>query len=67
VSLLTCLLYLNACEAGGATRFLDLERSVEPAPGRVLVFNHHLLHEGCPVVKGVKYVVRTDFMFRKVV
>jgi prolyl 4-hydroxylase len=65
VSLLTCLVYLNRCEAGGSTRFLDLERSVEPAPGRALVFNHHLLHEGCPVLAGVKYVVRTDLMFRR--
>ncbi|MCU0702068.1 MAG: 2OG-Fe(II) oxygenase [Myxococcaceae bacterium] len=67
VSLLTVLLYLNACESGGATRFLDLERSVDPAPGRVLVFNHHLLHEGCPVLTGVKYVVRTDLMYRRMV
>ncbi|MCA2981274.1 MAG: 2OG-Fe(II) oxygenase [Myxococcaceae bacterium] len=65
VSLLTVLLYLNACEAGGATQFLDLERLVEPAQGRVLVFNHHLLHEGCPVLAGLKYVVRTDLMFQR--
>lgn len=65
VSLLTYLVYLTDCEAGGATRLLDLEHTIHPAPGRALVFNHHLLHEGCPVLAGAKYVVRTDLMFRR--
>lgn len=63
-SFLTFLVYLNTCEAGGATRFNDLELEVQPATGLGLVFNHHLLHEGAPVLKGVKYVVRTDLMYR---
>lgn len=65
VSLLTFLVYLSHCDAGGATRFLDLDCSIQPAPGRALVFNHHLLHEGCPVLAGSKYVVRSDLMFRR--
>jgi predicted 2-oxoglutarate/Fe(II)-dependent dioxygenase YbiX len=63
-SLLTMLVYLNACEAGGSTRFLDLDLEVEPQPGAALLFNHFLLHEGAPVVKGTKYVLRTDVMYR---
>lgn len=63
-SLLTFLVYLNGCRAGGATRLLDLGLDVHPRTGLGLVFNHHLLHEGAPVLEGVKYVVRTDLMYR---
>ena len=56
--------------AGGATNFLsdgsDLPTaSVVPVPGRVLLFEHRLLHEGEEVSAGVKYVVRSDIMFRR--
>lgn len=64
-SLLTFLVYLNGCTAGGETRLLDLGLTVHPRAGLGLVFNHHLLHEGAPVLAGVKYVVRTDLMFRR--
>jgi hypothetical protein len=64
-SLLTFLVYLNGCRAGGSTRLLDLGIEVEPRAGLGFVFNHHLLHEGAPVLEGVKYVVRTDLMYRR--
>ncbi len=64
-SLLTFMVYLNECELGGHTRFLDLELSVRPKAGTALLFNHHLLHEGAPVEAGVKYVVRSDVMYRR--
>jgi predicted 2-oxoglutarate/Fe(II)-dependent dioxygenase YbiX len=64
-SLLTLIVYLNACEAGGETRFLDLELAVRPSPGAALVFNHHLLHEGARVERGIKYALRTDLMYRR--
>jgi predicted 2-oxoglutarate/Fe(II)-dependent dioxygenase YbiX len=64
-SLLTFIVYLSACEGGGHTGFLDLERSVEPQVGRALIFNHHLLHEGAVVTAGVKYALRTDLMYRR--
>ncbi|MBL8937112.1 MAG: 2OG-Fe(II) oxygenase [Archangium sp.] len=63
-SFLTFLVYLNTCEAGGATRFNDLELDVQPSTGAALLFNHHLLHEGAPVLAGLKYVVRTDLLYR---
>jgi hypothetical protein len=64
-SLLTFIVYLNACSAGGQTRFLDLEQAVEPKPGAALLFNHHLLHEGAEVKAGVKYALRSDLMYRR--
>jgi len=37
---------------------------VEPLPGRVLVFEQEgIPHSGEEVTKGVKYSVRTDFMY----
>jgi hypothetical protein len=64
-SLLTLLLYLNAPEEGGATAFLDLEEEVMPRPGLALFFQHRLLHEGAELVRGHKYVLRTDVMYRR--
>ncbi|MFO0601242.1 MAG: 2OG-Fe(II) oxygenase [Myxococcaceae bacterium] len=65
-SLLTLMVYLNDCEAGGHTLFHDLELAVTPRPGTALIFNHHLRHEGAPVKAGLKYAVRSDVMFRRV-
>ena len=31
--------------------------------GRVLMFEHHLPHEGSTLLKGVKYTLRTDVMY----
>jgi len=52
---------------GGATRisagrmFVD----IEPKKGRVLIFQQRgLFHSGEDVTEGVKYALRTDFMFR---
>ena len=41
-------------------------RSVSPRAGTALVFNHDTLHEGLPVTRGVKYIVRTEIMYRRV-
>lgn len=66
-SLLTLLIYLNAPLAGGATNIVTQGEvsSVEPRPGRALFFAHRLLHEGEAVTEGVKYVLRSDVMYRK--
>jgi predicted 2-oxoglutarate/Fe(II)-dependent dioxygenase YbiX len=63
-SRLTFLVYLNDDFAGGCTDFPDLEKRVAPRAGMALLFQHHLLHEGCVVTQGVKYVVRSDVMYR---
>jgi hypothetical protein len=60
-SLLTLMIYLNACARGGETLFESA--SISPAPGLALVFDHYLMHEGAPVVEGQKYVLRSDVMY----
>ncbi len=58
------LIYLNDDFEGGETVFSEPERiEVRPRTGSVLVFQHHLLHEGAVVTRGVKYVLRTDVMY----
>ena len=37
---------------------------MRPEWGKALVFYHRQLHEGLPVVRGRKYVLRTDVMYR---
>ena len=76
VSFLTVHLYLQGSEdlQGGATRFFGEDRpghvnviDVDPRPGACLVFQHHdLVHSGEDVVRGTKYTVRTDVMYRRV-
>lgn len=63
-SLLTFMVYLNEEFEGGATKFLDLGIDVKPKTGLALFFQHSLLHEGSLVHEGVKYVLRTDIMYR---
>lgn len=68
-SYITVQLYLNGGFEGGSTTFLgSLEDRLEvvPMPGRVLVFEHRILHEGSALVKGRKYAVRTDVMYARV-
>ncbi|TIX51877.1 prolyl hydroxylase family protein [Alteraurantiacibacter aquimixticola] len=61
----TAMAFLNDVEEGGTTDFTDLEMSIEPKPGALLLWNNadkdglpnpHTIHAGRPVVKGVKYI-----------
>lgn len=62
-SFLSFIVYLNDDFVGGATAFrFD---KIQPKKGSVLVFPHALLHQGDPVESGVKYVLRTDVMYRQ--
>ena len=63
-SFLTYLVFLNDDFTGGETTFLDLRECVQPKRGRALLFQHRQLHEGSEVLSGVKYVLRTDIMYR---
>ncbi len=63
-SLLTLMVYLNDDFQGGSTAFLDLGIDVRPRTGMALLFQHRLLHEGSTVVSGIKYVLRSDVMYR---
>lgn len=70
-SYLTFLIYLNDDFEGGETRFYlpqGIARGVVPRTGSVLVFPQgnlaSLIHEGSEVTKGMKYVVRSDVLYR---
>jgi WD40 repeat protein len=67
------IIYLDDASrfTGGATRFYDSRRgalasSVRPETGLAIVFDHDLWHDGEPVTAGVKHVMRTDVMYRRV-
>ena len=55
------MIYSNDDFEGGETKFL--RTSIIPQKGSLLKFKHELVHEGCPITKGVKYVLRTDVMY----
>jgi predicted 2-oxoglutarate/Fe(II)-dependent dioxygenase YbiX len=67
VSQITFMVYLNDDFTGGQTRF-DLrypyhEIDIVPKAGMALLFLHELRHEGAPVLRGRKYVLRSDVMY----
>lgn len=63
-SLLTLMVYLNEGFTGGATAFHDWNVHVAPRTGMALIFQHELLHEGCELLEGTKYVLRSDVMYK---
>jgi len=38
---------------------------IKPEAGMVLVFDHRILHEGSTVENGMKYIMRTDVVYKK--
>ncbi|KAF8641633.1 hypothetical protein AX16_009859 [Volvariella volvacea WC 439] len=68
-SRVTLQIYLNSENLkGGATRIMSVDGKkwvdVEPKTGRVLIFQQKgVWHSGEEVKRGVKYTVRSDFMF----
>lgn len=61
-SMLTVLVYLSEDDCVGGETVVDGE-VVSVRNGRVAVFNHDLLHEGKPVERGSKTVLRSDVVF----
>lgn len=62
----TAMVYLNAVEDGGATRFKAIGKTIQAEPGKLLAWNNLLpdgrpnpatLHQGMKVRRGVKYVL----------
>ena len=62
----TAMLFLNEPEAGGATRFKALNKTIPPERGKLLVWNNlkpdgqpndFTLHQGMKVRKGTKYII----------
>ncbi len=60
----TFMIYLNDGYTRGETTFNRL--SIKPEKGMALIFLHSLEHEGSAVLSGVKYVLRSDIMYRLV-
>ncbi len=65
--------YLNAPEAGGATRFKALDKTIQPEPGKLVAWNNRrddgtpnpaTIHHGMKVRAGVKYVITKWFRER---
>lgn len=59
----TFMIYLNEAYTGGETIFASGE-VIRPEAGTALVFHHPLRHEGSLLTAGVKYVLRTDIMYK---
>lgn len=71
-SFLTFMVYLNDVEKGGETRFYDFIKhenivtaQFECKAGHAIIFNHDILHDGNKLLDGIKYVVRTEIVYRK--
>lgn len=62
-SRITFMIYLNDDFKGGETAFDEVV--VKPETGTALCFIHEQKHEGRPVTEGIKYVLRTDVMYKK--
>lgn len=63
-SLATLVFYLNDDFEGGETDFPELNQRIVPKKGRALMFQHRILHTASEVLKGAKFVLRTDILYR---
>ncbi len=63
-SQLSALFYVSDGFSGGQTDLIDYQLRIVPTLGSLLLFEHAMLHEGCAVTSGTKYVLRTDAMYR---
>lgn len=61
-SRLTLLIYLNDDFEGGSTQFE--ESTIRPEQGMALFFNHFQRHKSTPILRGRKYVLRADVMYK---
>ena len=66
----TAMLYLNQPEEGGATRFKDIGKTIQPELGKLVAWNNLLadgspnaatLHQGMKVRRGTKYIITKWF------
>lgn len=66
----TVMIYLNQPEAGGATRFKAIDKTIQPETGKLLAWNNlrpdgtpnpNTLHHGMKVRAGMKYIITKWF------
>jgi prolyl 4-hydroxylase len=69
----TAMVYLNAPEDGGATRFKLIGKTIQPETGKLVAWNNlspdgqpnpATLHQGMKVRRGIKYIVTKWFRER---
>ena len=69
----TVMIYLNAPDAGGATRFKAIDKTVQPETGKLLAWNNRrpdgspnpsTIHHAMKVRAGTKYVITKWFRER---
>lgn len=69
----TVMIYLNEPEAGGATRFKAIDKTIQPETGKLVAWNNRrpdgslnpaTIHQGMKVRAGVKYVITKWFRER---
>ena len=65
ISNYTAILYLNEDFNGGETFFPELEFSIKPKTGSLLLFEHHILHEAQVVNSGCKMIFRSNWLIEK--
>jgi hypothetical protein len=63
LSQVTLVFYLNDDFEGGETEFPELNQRIVPRKGRALLFQHRILHIASEVVRGAKFVLRTDILY----
>ncbi len=61
-SYFTLMIYLNDNFEGGETTFQY--NTIKPKKGMALVFYHGMKHSGEELKTGIKYVLRTDVMYK---
>lgn len=68
ISCITILIYLNTVKDSGYTNLIDNllpnKIGVQPVTGRLLMFDHCILHEGEELIEGDKYLIRTDLIYK---
>jgi prolyl 4-hydroxylase len=63
-SRITLVFYLNDDFTGGETEFPELKQRITPKRGSALLFQHRVLHAALTPTTGIKYVLRTDVLYR---
>ena len=58
----TLIIYLNEEMIGGETEFTKLK--IQPKTETAIIFKHERVHSGNIITKGLKYVLRTDIMYK---
>jgi predicted 2-oxoglutarate/Fe(II)-dependent dioxygenase YbiX len=67
ISLITVLIYINDDYEGGNTKFLfddTTEISITPKIGLICLMDQNILHEVPKLITGIKYVIRTELMYK---